>query len=613
MTVRATASGTLREPQAAVSILGRDLVLQGRPIGEQGETQMVATWNGQRVDVQGSLLGLASFEGGGRLDRQGAGVSLDFQSDNLGTLARVLSPRPVPELNGSFIGMAALDADFSAGTWSSGVQLADLRVQYEGHTIANREPVVVNVTPERVTVESFYMGEPGTENELFVRGTLGLEEGGPLDLRFQSTLAATWAGLFLPDYRIQGGIDLLGAVRGTMGNPLLTGQGAIRDGQVIVPNFAYALDDVHGFLSFNRDRIVLDELDARLGGGALRADGFLVLPKPEKPLSYRLEVFADDISVRFPEFLNNRGDAALTLESTDWGRTLRGDVYLDRALYVEDVPVDLLEFIRRIFQRQRLEIAETGELEASTQLSINVRGNNALRVRNNVANLQGDVDLQVAGTLARPAVIGEVEIDQGGTLVFNDSRYEVQRGLLTFTNPNRIDPVIDLVAQTEIQGFNITLNLGGTLERPDVNFASDGNLADLEIVSLIAGGQRPSTEGFATAEPAPGETPGTQVAREFLYGQASSALTKRVGTLFGFDRFRIDPIVTDAGQPISGVGVTVGKRLSRDVFVTYSTDPASNRQYIVQIEWQVRRNVTLLLTQAGDGTYAVDAQWQRRF
>ncbi len=179
MTVRATASGTLQEPQASLSILGRDLALQGRPLGEQGETQVVATWNGRRMDVQGSLLGLASFEGGGRLDRQGADVSLDLQSDNLGTLVRVLSPRPVPELTGSFVGAASLGADFSAGTWRAGVQLADLRVQYEGHTIANREPVAVAITPERVTVQSFYMGEPGTENEIFVSGTLGLEEGIP--------------------------------------------------------------------------------------------------------------------------------------------------------------------------------------------------------------------------------------------------------------------------------------------------------------------------------------------------------------------------------------------------------------------------------------------------
>lgn len=613
MTVRAMASGTLQEPQATLSILGRDLVLQGRPIGEQGETQVVASWNGQRVDVQGSLLGLASFEGGGRLDRQGADVSLDLQSDNLGTLARVLSPRPLPEFTGSFVGAAGLGADFSAGTWRAGVQLADLRVQYEGHTIANREPVALAVTPERVTVQSFYMGEPGTENELFVSGTLGLEEGVPLDLRFQSTLAATWAGLFLPEYRIEGGVDLLGAVRGTAGNPLLTGQGAIRDGEVIVPNFAYALDDVNGFLSFNRDRIVLDELNARLGGGTLRANGNLVLPGPGRTFSYRLNVAAQDISMRFPEFLNNRGDAEISVLSVDGGgRQILGQVDLERSLYVEDVPVDLLQFIQRIFQRQRLEVAETGEIEATTQLNLVIRGPGALRVRNNVANLEGDVNLTVRGTVARPAVFGEVEIAPGGTLVFNDNEYEVQRGLLTFSNPNQIDPVLDLVALTEIQGFNITLNLGGTLERPDVNFASDGNLADLEIVSLIASGQRP-TEGFAQADPSDDEAAGAQMARNFLFGQAASALTARVGTLFGFDRFRIEPVTPGAGQPISGVGVTVGKRLSRDVFVTYSTDPTGTQQYIVQIEWQVRRNVTLLLTQAGDGSYAVDAQWQRRF
>jgi hypothetical protein len=31
------------------------------------------------------------------------------------------------------------------------------------------------------------------------------------------------------------------------------------------------------------------------------------------------------------------------------------------------------------------------------------------------------------------------------------------------------------------------------------------------------------------------------------------------------------------------------------------------------VEWQLRKNVTLVLTQAGDGSYAVDTQWRRRF
>ena len=145
MSVEAAASGTLSQPQATVSIRGRDLALQGRSLGQQGETTAVATWDGQRLDVRGSLLGLAAFQGNGRLDRQGADVAIDLRSDNLGTLARALSPQPLPEFTGSLVGTTALAADFGAGTWHAAIQLPDLRLQYQGRTVASKEPVVVEI------------------------------------------------------------------------------------------------------------------------------------------------------------------------------------------------------------------------------------------------------------------------------------------------------------------------------------------------------------------------------------------------------------------------------------------------------------------------------------
>jgi len=615
--VEAAATGTLKQPQATVSVRGRDLVLRGRPLGAGGETSAVVTWNGERVDVRGSLLGLASFQGAGRLDRRGADVAIDVRSDQLGALARALSPQPLPELDGSFTGTTALTADFGtaggAGSWRALVRLPDLRLQYQGRTIANREPVEVELDPERANIGSFYMAEPGTENDLVVSGTVGLTGDAPLNLRFQSTLSATWAGLVLPpDFRVEGAVDLLGAVRGTLADPALSGEGEIRGGRLIVPSFAQSIDGIDGFLDFSRDRISVDIPHARLGTtGTVRVSGYVVLPGPGRKLAYNFGAQASNLSLRFPEFLNNRGNASLSLISDEDGRLLTGTVRLERSLYVEDINVDLVELVRGLlFQRQRRELAETNTLQATTRLNIGIQGPNALRVRNNVANLQGDVDLTVGGTLARPAISGTVTFDSGGTLVYNDNEYQVQRGQLTFTSS--LDPVIDLVATTEVQGFNITLNLGGTMERPDIHLASDANLADLEIFSLIAGGQRPSENPLAPPTTADQQAPASQLARQFLYGQASAAISKRVGTLFRFDRFRIDPVV-EAGQPVSGVGITVGKRLSKDVFVTYSSVPSTNQQYIVQVEWRVRNNLTLVLTQVGDGTYAIDAQWQRRF
>jgi TamB, inner membrane protein subunit of TAM complex/AsmA family len=616
MSVEAAASGTLSQPKATVSVRGRNLELEGRPLGQQGETSAVATWDGQRVDVRGSLLGLASFQGNGRLDRRGAEVALDLRTDQLGALARALSPQPLPDFTGSLLGTTTLAADFGAGTFRAGVKLADLRLQYQGRTIASREPVEVDLTPERADISHFYLAEPGTENELVVRGTVGFAKNVPLDLRFQSTLAATWLGLLLPpDYRrLEGAADLLGTVRGTLANPILSGQGEIRGGKMIVPELAQSIDSINGALSFSQSRISIDGVRARMGNnGTLLFTGDVDLPRAGRELSYRITAIARDVSVRFPEFLNNRGNARLMLISDTAGRRIEGTVTLERSLYVQDINVDLIELIQGLFQRQRLELAATDPIQTTTQLIIDIQGPGALRVRNNVANLQGDVNLRVRGTLARPVVFGDVTIDPGGTLVYNDNQYDVQRGTLSFNNPSRIDPTIDLVATTTVQGFNITLNLGGTLDHPDIHLASDANLADLEIFSLIAGSQRPTDSPFAAA-PTPTEQqaePG-QLARQFLYGQAASAFSKRVGTLFRFDRFRIDPVV-QAGQPVAGVGVTVGKRLSKDIFITYSTLPTTGQQYIVQVEWQVRKNLTLVLTQVGDGTYAIDAQWQRRF
>jgi hypothetical protein len=612
VTVAGAASGTLENPTALATVTGRNLALRGRPVGGDRETRLTASLNGETLEVNGSLLGLATFQGGGRLGQEGADVALDIRSDDLGTLARLLSPEPLPDFTGSLLGTLGLEADFSTGGYQAELRLADLRLTYEGRTINNLESVVAELTPERVTVRSLYLGEEASGTELFATGTVGLGGTAPLDLRFQGTLPAVWAELALPDWQVEGSLDILGAVRGTAANPLVNGQGELTGGQVIIPNFPQAIEDINALLSFNRDRIVLEQLQSRLGNGTVRANGTLILPGESRDLSYAFNVAADDVSFRFPEGVLNRGNATVTLESTDTGRLLSGQINLDRTLYVEDVRIELLQLLQNAFQRERLEVAETNELLAGTELNLVIDGPDALRVRNNVANLQGDIDLRVQGTLARPVVFGEIEVEEG-TLVFNDNEYEVQRGLLIFTNPNRIDPVIDLAAQTRIQGFDITLNIGGTFEDLDVGFASDANLADLEIVSLIATGQQPGEEvgRELTAE---GEQVGAgQIAQQILAGEAASAVTRRFGTLFGLDRFRINPVSPGVGQPISGVGVTVGKRLSRDIFVTYTRDPDPTRQYIVQVEWQIQRNLLLVLTQEGDDTYAVDLQWQRRF
>jgi len=287
-----------------------------------------------------------------------------------------------------------------------------------------------------------------------------------------------------------------------------------------------------------------------------------------------------------------------------------GAVDLDRAYYLRDVPTTLPQLLRGLLQRQRLQMVETDELLASTQLNVAITAPGTLRVRNNLADLRGTADLALRGTLAAPVVFGRVEMETGGKVVYAENEYVVERALLTFANPYRVEPFVDLVARTEVNQYRVTLNLSGTLDRLNATFASDPPIADLEIFGLLAGGE-PDTDLFdLTRERAPGEQ--SYGAETFLAGQAATLLGQRVNTLFGFDKFRVAPLAA-GGDAISSVRLTVGKRLSKDLLLTYSVDPSATQEQFVTVEWLVQRGLTLVFTQNGDGSYAVDARWEKRF
>ena len=248
------------------------------------------------------------------------------------------------------------------------------------------------------------MVEPGTENELVVSGTAGFAADAPLDLSFQSTLAATWAGLFLPELPAGGGRRPSRRRARHRGQPGAERRGG-GAGRPIDRAGVRAVDRRHQRLPLLQSRPHLDRAactPAWGNNGKLLFTGGLDLPRPGRGFAYQVNVKARDVSARFPEFLNNRGDADLSVISSDGGLVIQGDIRLERSLYVQDINVDLIELIRGLFQRQRLELAETGAFETTTQLNIAISGrHDVLHVRNNVANLQGDVRLDVRGTLAR--------------------------------------------------------------------------------------------------------------------------------------------------------------------------------------------------------------------
>ncbi|HMB53122.1 MAG TPA: translocation/assembly module TamB domain-containing protein, partial [Thermoanaerobaculia bacterium] len=431
--IDATLTGSFEEPRLEGGLSGRRLALAGTPLGSDGAADLDLSWAAGEATVDGSLLGVVRLAGGGRLASDGVDLTVDLAGGDLDALLRLVSPTGVAGLDGEFAGRVEVTGE-SLGAVEATLTLDRLAAAYESHRIENLEPVVARWVDGRVVIDSFFLGEPGEESEVFVGGELAVaEEGIPLDLRVQADLDAAWLDLLPGGLDFGGRVRALATVDGRLAEPRINGQGEMIDGSLLLDALPHAIESIDAVVLFYPGRAVLDDAGARMAGGALRAGGEVTLPTAQRDLSYRFQLQAVDVAVRAPEGFLLRGDANISLSTVADGRLVAGSVDLDRAFYLEDVDVGITQLLRSVFEPSRLEAGTADPELAATQLNVAVRGPGALRVSNNVADLSGDVDLSLRGSLAAPVIFGRVDIDPGGDVVYAENEYEVERGRITFS------------------------------------------------------------------------------------------------------------------------------------------------------------------------------------
>lgn len=629
----AEVAGRITSPEVSADLRLRDVRAGDRRLGT-GEGSLVLAWAQDDLQVEGTLLGLVSLAGGGRiplanaaeenpagpLDRAppqadseaAAGpageapgapeLRFDLAISDLAGL-RPLLPDSVPDGSGSLEGTVTVRLPVpDASPWRLDVELPTLELRSGDLALAALEPVRLAVEPTGLVLESLWIASPSGRTEVFLSGRSdGLDAESRLDLRLQGSMAGRWLELLVPGSTVAGDLQILGRVGGTVGAPRLDGQGGVRDGRFEpFGDFPHPFEGIEALVLFYPESVVIDHVRGDFASGRATLEGSV----DPGTLRLDLRVAGRGLALRILEGWALDGDLDLALRTSGPGDglLLTGTARLDRLEYLEDVPVKVSQLFSSFLRRQRLEAGLVDSPLADVHVNLAIEGKDAVRVQNNLADLRGDADLVLRGTLAQPLLFGRVDLEEGSQIVYNDTEYEIQRGQLSFTDPRRIDPEIDLIATTEVREYDVTLNLAGTIERLEASFSSDPPLPDLEVFRLLATGDVGPTGGSGQSVSA----------ASFLYGQAANVIGDRVGSLFGFDQFRIDPL-TGGGDNLSSARLTVGKRISRDLYVTYSVDPASTEEQRLRLEWQVTDGFVLVLTQNGDGTYEADARWETRF
>ena len=258
------------------------------------------------------------------------------------------------------------------------------------------------------------------------------------------------------------------------------------------------------------------------------------------------------------------------------------------------------------------------------RLDVRITAPSTLQMDNRTLRLVANADLQLLGTIDKPVLLGRAEIDRGDAL-FEGKRYVITRGTVDFNNPTRIEPFLDIEAETRIrvpqETYQVTLRVTGLLAAPTFSFNSDPPLGEVEILALVFGDVTPG--GNAELRQFDVNTPQQRLFQERAARALTSVLSTEVSRVveeaFGVDTFQITPSLSlqdPNAQSTSGLDpgmrLTVLKRLSERLYLTYSRSLSSSSRstQIILLEFDQTDRLSWILSRNEDGTYALD--WRVR-
>jgi translocation and assembly module TamB len=229
-----------------------------------------------------------------------------------------------------------------------------------------------------------------------------------------------------------------------------------------------------------------------------------------------------------------------------------------------------------------------------------VQSSSDLSAASSTVSIEGAVNLRVVGTAANPVIVGRTDLTSGDVF-FAGQRYQLERGLINFTNPSRTDPYVNVLITTTIQQYTLNLTIVGPIEKLETKYTSDPPLPPVDIINLIARGQ-------TTEEAVPGSFSANQVLAQGLASQVSS----RIGKLAGISSLTIDPLLGGNNQNPSA-RVAIQQRLTRNFIFTFSTDVTQPQSEIVQGEYQINKRWSVSATRDQYGGFAFDGRYHTNF
>lgn len=594
----ASGSGTMAAPVINAQLNFRRLVLNGELVGDltasaetHGENTLLhakSNFENAAFDLEGSVRLRDNFPGQ---------MTLKFAHLDFDPLIRAYVQAPITG-HSSMEGYIEVRGPMKTPRSLSIVaNISQLSASVENVKVHNDGPLRFSMTNQLVHVDQFHL--TGDETDLSLHGDANLAGTQTLDLQADAKLDLKLAQMLDPNLIASGTTNLTVHLAGTISQPQIRGRMDVVNGALSAVDLPSGLNQINGHMVFAQDRMLIESLRAHIGGGDLDLGGFITY---RNGLYFDVTAAGKDVRLRYPPGLSASANANLRYTGSAQSSQLSGNVTIIR--FAVDPRFDFAQYLASTKGPVRL--GSQNPFLENLRLDVHIVSTPELRVETSLAKFSGDADLRIRGTVANPAVLGRVNIAEGN-VSFNGTKYRLERGDVTFSNPQVIRPIVNVEMSARVRDYDITIGFHGPIDRLSITYRSDPPLPSGDIIALLAFGRTKSEDIYSN------QSTTTLTTSDTMLEQAlTTASNNRVQKLFGVGSVKIDPQVIGAENNL-GPRVTIEQQIQNNITLTYITNlTQSSSEQVIQVEYNVSRSISVVAVRDQNGILAFEVRIRKR-
>jgi len=408
------------------------------------------------------------------------------------------------------------------------------------------------------------------------------------------------------------------SVSGSFQEPDINGSLHVSGVVFQIPYFNIPVSQGAASVQFGHKAARLDSLTALIDKGTIFASGNAAYS--ENTLT-QLDLNAALSGVTFirPKNFSLAVDTSrLTLTKRGNNYDLEGEIDLGESKLERDFqPRALLPFMEKV---DRPSPSPSPFLQY-VRMNVMIRGGRKLWVDNNLARLRISSDIGMIGTLARPNVTGRLSVEEG-YILYVDRKFIIKRGIMDFIDPNRLNPLIDLSAETSLKSYQtlsatpyeITLTVNGSLDQAAFELTSQPPLDKPDIIALLTVGATRQQLTGQTADGTDTSLKGIIMERaEMLSSQKISGyVSRKFGNLLGLKEVSIEGNLFNVSKS-SGPQLIASEQISDRMDITYSTAVGHMNEQKVRLDYRLNTYISIMGETDQKGRSGLDLKYRLRF